>query len=42
MNYKYKIEKVDNISTGKKYCIVLDDRQHSCVQCKQSLEQTWR
>jgi hypothetical protein len=32
MNYKYKIRKVDNISAVKKYCIVLDHRQHSYGQ----------
>jgi hypothetical protein len=29
MKWKYKIKKVDNISTEKKYCIALDYRQHS-------------
>lgn len=37
MNYKYKIEKVDNISTGKKYCIALDHRQQSWAQLNGAL-----
>ena len=28
----YKIAMVDTISDGRKYCIALDDRQHSYAQ----------
>jgi hypothetical protein len=29
----HKIIEVDNISDGWKYCIIMDDRQQSCVSC---------
>ena len=32
MIWKYKIEKVDNISDKKKYCTALEYRQHSWQQ----------
>ena len=34
MIWKYKIEKLHDISSTRKYCIVLVDRQTSCAQQK--------